>query len=249
MAIVANMQPNFFPWQGLFELILKSDKFILLDDFQYVERSHNRRNRLFIHKNNIGYYNVEMKKSMSHEKPLNKAVISSDSFWKKKLLKKLHFNYYKTPYFDYIFPIISDLINTDIYILSEFNINIIKKFCSLMELNPIFLYSSDFTNETKSIKKRASRIEELLDWAGATQYISAFGSYNYMEEDNFNFKKYNTIFQNYQPKPYTQIQSCSFVPYLSILDAFFNIGPIKTLELIKNGTEKFLSREERKLMK
>ena len=66
-----------------------------------------------------------------------------------------------------------------------------------------------------------------------------------MSEDKFNFKEYPSLFQNYNPKPYKQIHSETFVPYLSILDALYNIGPNETFNLIKVGTEKWLTPNER----
>ena len=45
---VAMMQPTFLPWLGYFELIMKADKFIFLDDFQFVYRSFHRRNRILL---------------------------------------------------------------------------------------------------------------------------------------------------------------------------------------------------------
>lgn len=77
-----------------------------------------------------------------------------------------------------------------------------------------------------------------------TTYLSAFGSFEYMKQDNYDYKKYPVLFQHYKPKPYKQIHSKEFIPYLSILDALFNIGAEATLQLIKMGTEKWLTFEE-----
>lgn len=77
-----------------------------------------------------------------------------------------------------------------------------------------------------------------------TTYLSAFGSFVYMKQDNYDYKKYPVLFQNYNPKPYKQIHSKEFIPYLSILDALFNVGAKETLNLIKNGTQNWLTFEE-----
>lgn len=242
---VAMMQPSFLSWQGFFELILKSDKFIFLDDFQLSIQSHHTRNKLFVSKNKTDYYLIPIQKSKCFKSNLNKVSIIEDSQWKKKLLRKLEYNYAKAPYFKQIHPIIEKILNTNYTNLATINMAIIKEFCTVMGIKKEFLYSSDFTNATNSQSQRSKRVEELLDWANSDIYLSAFGSYNYMIEDNFNFDKYNTIFQNYNPKPYKQIHSEEFVPYLSILDALYNIGGEGTLELIKKGTDKWLTHEER----
>lgn len=242
---VAMMQPAFLPWQGFFELIINSDKFIFLDDFQYSVQSHHTRNKLFVNKNQVDYYLIPVQKSKCFEANLNEVLVVENPQWKKKLLRTLEYNYKKAPFFDNVHNAIENVLNKNHTNLAETNIDIIKCFCSIMNIEKEFLYSSEFTKETGSNSKRSRRVEELLDWTGADTYLSAFGSFDYMKEDGFNFDKYNTIFQNYNPKPYKQIHSEEFVPYLSILDALYNIGGEKTLELIKNGTDKWLNPIER----
>ncbi len=241
----ALMQPSFLPWQGLFELIFNSDKFVFLDDFQFVVQSHHTRNKLFVNKNQVGYYGVPVQKSKCFQAKLNEVLIVENNQWKNKLIRTLENNYKKTPYFEKYAVNIINIINKDIKILSELNITLIKEICSILNINTEFLYSSDFTKETKSASQRSERVAQILDWIGASRYLSAFGSFDYMKEDNFNFEKYDVIFQNYIPKQYKQIQTDTFVPYLSVLDALFNIGAEETLMLIKNGTEKWLMPKER----
>ena len=242
---VAMMQPAFFPWQGFFELILNSDKFIFLDDFQFSVQSHHTRNKLFVGKNQVNYYTVPIQKSKSFEQPLNEVLIVENNQWKNKLLRTLEYNYQKAPYFKEIYDKISSTINQNFCSLAELNIALIKDLCLVLNIKKDFLYSSNFSKETNSNSTRSKRVLELLNWSNATEYLSAFGSFNYMKEDDFDYKNIHVIFQNYQPMPYRQIHSVDFVPYLSILDALFNIGPKETLSLIQNGTTKWLEWNER----
>lgn len=246
MIKVAMMQPTFLPWQGFFELIINCDKFIFLDDFQFSVQSHHTRNKLFVGKNQVNYYSVPVQKNKSFEQPLNEVLVVENKQWKNKLLRTLEYNYKKTPFFEQIYPNLEKVLNSDKKILSDLNISLIIEFCNLMNIEKEFLYSSDFSHETQSQSHRSKRIIELLEWAGAEQYLSAHGSFEYMLEDSFDFEKYNVIFQNYIPKPYIQMHSVDFVPYLSVLDALFNVGPNGTLDLIKNGTKKWLVGQDMK---
>ena len=243
-ARIAMMQPAFLPWQGLFELILNSDKFIFLDDFQFVVQSHHTRNKLFVNKEQVDYYSVPVQKSKCFELKLNETLIVENNVWKNKILKRISNIYAKTPFFKEIYPLVENWITKDYKTLAELNIECIKLFCKILKIEKDFLYSSEFTKETNSNSKRTQRVVELFEWANGTEYLSAFGSFEYMLKDQYDYKKYPVLFQNYQPKPYKQIHSDEFVPYLSVLDALFNIGSEKTLELIKNGTEKWLTFEE-----
>ena len=242
---VAMMQPTFLPWQGFFELILKSDKFIFLDDFQFCPRSHHTRNKLFVAKNNVDFYSVNVKKHKNQDIKLNDVELSDDNKWKMDILKRINFVYAKTAFFSQYFPIVEKWLSCEYRTLADINIACIKMFCNILEIKTDFYYSSDFTKETNSVSVRTERITDLIKWTKADEYLCAFGSFDYMKEDGYNYNKYPVVFQNYQPKPYSQIHSAEFVPYLSVLDALFNIGGKQTLELIKNGTEKWLNWEER----
>ena len=88
---------------------------------------------------------------------------------------------------------------------------------------------------------------ELLRWCKASCYFCAQGSFDYMLEDGiFPVIDVEVLFQDFQPKNYKQIGSPeSFIPFLSVLDALMNIGLEHTGELIKDGTGKWLTWEER----
>lgn len=245
MTKVAMMQPAFLPWLGLFELILHSDQFIFLDDFQFVVQSHHTRNRLFVNPGQVDFYSVPVQKAASFEKPLNQALIVENDVWKKKTLKRLASAYGKAPFFKEIFPQVDAWLTRSYTSLAEQNIAGIALFCRLLSIETPCLLSSTFTRETQSAATRTQRVTELLTWAGASLYLSAFGSFDYMKEDGYDAEKYPVIFQNFVPLPYKQVQSKEFIPYLSALDALLNVGPHATRALIEQGTTHWLTFEER----
>lgn len=238
------MQPFFLPWQGLFELILKSDCFVILDDYQYCPRSHHTRNKLFISKDNVGFYGVNVKKHENQSIKLNEIELSEDNGWKYKILKRLDFVYRKCKYFKDYFPAIERWLLNDHMSLAQLNSAGTIMFCKILGINTEIVYSSDYSKESNSSSRRTKRIIELLEWTKADEYLCAYGSFGYMKEDNYDYEAHPVLFQNYDPKPYKQIHSKEFIPYLSILDALFNIGPVETLELIRQGTEKWFSFED-----
>ncbi len=242
---VAIMQPTFLPWQGFFELIINSDKFIFLDDFQFCPRSHHTRNKLFVAKNNVDFYSVNIKKHKNQDIKLNEVELSEDNKWKKDILKRISFVYSKAEFYQHYYPVVEKWLLADYKYLADINIAGIKMFCDILSIKKDFMYSSDYTKETGSTSVRTKRIIDLTKWANADEYLCAFGSFDYMKEDGYDYKKYPVVFQNYIPKPYKQIHSQEFVPYLSILDALFNIGGEETLKLIQNGTKNWLTWNER----
>ena len=56
----------------------------------------------------------------------------------------------------------------------------------------------------------------------------------------FPVKDVDVLFQNHVPKYYKQNRSSEFIPYLSMLDALFNVGS-EGIKDILYGTDKWLS--------
>ncbi|MDD5560618.1 MAG: WbqC family protein [Candidatus Omnitrophica bacterium] len=241
---VAMMQPTFAPWQGYFELIYRSEIFILLDDFQFSVQSYQQRNRLFVNKEKIGWYTVPVQKTSSFMAPLNEVRINEATKWRVKMWKAIELNYSKAPFFKDMLKPLKEWIFGDFSSLAEMNISFIKMVCGLLDLKREFRLSSDFPVSSK----RSKRVLELLHWCGAKRYFSAKGAFEYMLEDGvFPVADIEVIFQSFTPKEYKQIGSLhSFIPYLSIADALMNVGPKETLELIKGGTSKWLIWEDMK---
>jgi len=239
---VAMMQPAFMPWQGYFELILKSDRFIFLDDFQFSVQSYHQRNRLFVNKGQVGWYTVPVQKSSSFGAPLNKTKINEIIPWRKKMLKRIEANYSKAPYYSEIAPFMSSWLFTPKESLAEQNIIFIKFVCELLDVKCKFRFSSE--NHSKS--RRSERVIELLRWCEADFYLCANGAFEYMLEDNvFPISDITVLFQDFKASRYEQAGAVdNFIPGLSVLDALMNIGPGATKELIQNGTDRWMSWQE-----
>jgi len=233
--IVAMMQPSFMPWQGYFELIYKSDRFIILDDFQFSVQSYHQRNRLFVNKGQADWYTVPVQKSDSFMVPLNKTHINESTPWRKKQWKRIEQNYRKAPFYSVIASELEHWLASPASSLASQNTELILMLCSVMGINREIRYSS----ERPSGSERSQRVLELLRWCQADQYVCARGSFKYMYEDGeFPVQDIEVLFQNFVPRPYPQIGSPQeFIPFLSVLDALMNIGPEGTLHLIEAGTE------------
>jgi len=239
---VAMMQPAFMPWQGYFELILKSDRFIFLDDFQFSVQSYHQRNRLFVNKGQVDWYTVPVQKSNSFGAPLNKTKINEIIPWRKKMFKRIEANYSKAPYYSEIAPFMSSWLLTPKESLAEQNIVFIKFVCELLDVKCEFRISSE--NQSKS--RRSERVIELLRWCEADSYLCAKGAFEYMLEDNvFPVSDIEVLFQDFKVRTYEQVGAVdNFIPSLSVLDALMNIGPKATKELIQDGTDRWLSWQE-----
>lgn len=239
---IAMMQPSFMPWLGYFELIYKSDTFILLDDFQFSVQSYHQRNRLFVNKGQVDWYSVPVQKSLSFGEPLNHTLISETSPWRMKMWKRIQQNYSKARYYSLTAPLIEGWLFEKLTSLAAQNIAFIKLACEILGLRREFLLSSD----SPSVAQRSERVADLLRSNHGSTYYCARGSFDYMFADGlFPLNDVKVLFQDYQPNAYLQIGSKdNFMPYLSVLDALMNIGSEQTMELIAKGTPEWLNWDE-----
>jgi hypothetical protein len=237
------MQPAFLPWQGYFELIDEADTFVLCDDFQYEPQSWQRRNRLFVSRDRVDWYGVQIRARGCSRSPLSQVPIDGSERWRMQMWRRLEYNYHKAPYFEAVAPRVREWLFASYCSLAETNQAFIELACDMMGIKTRIRLSSQRASDTR----RSERVCELLDWCGATTYLCAAGSFEYMESDGL-FPACGTevLFQDFCPRPYHQISSSQgFVPNLSVLDALLNVGPQATRELIRHGTTRWLSWEAR----
>lgn len=240
---VALMQPTFMPWLGYFGLIHDADEFIFLDDFQFVRRSFHQRNRLFINKENVGYISVAVEHSGRQEATLNIVKPQIDKKWKRKFLGILKHNYSSSPWLQHYYNFVEEWLDISFSDLAAFNIHFIRYAMDELGIKT----KTSLSSECAVSGKRSEKIMALLGHTKADVYLSARGSFDYMEEDNiFESENIQFLFQNFQPSPYPQGQSTEFVPYLSVLDALIQQGPKETLRIIEKSSGKFSNVQEMK---
>lgn len=240
--IVAMMQPTFMPWQGYFELIMKSDLFVILDDFQFSVQSYHQRNRLFIDKGTVGWFTVPVQKNISFKSPINQVMIQDTTSWRQKMWRRIEVNYGHCPFYSKYAKEIHGWLFNQSKSLFTLNLGFIQFICGALSLQENFIFSSDYPGD----EVRSQRVLSLLRKVGAKKYRAARGAFGYMKKDGiFPVTDLKIEFQKYNPLPYHQYGSpYTFVPYLCILDALLNIGPEETKSLVASGTKHWSSWDE-----
>lgn len=237
---VALMQPTFLPWLGYFELMAKADRFVFLDDFQYVHRSFDHRNRFFFNHEVVQWATCHIDKKSSYRTPFNQTYILEDG-WRKKLWQTIEHNYGKAEFFHPYAEVLRPLFLCVYENLAAQNIALIRVIAGLLGINTEIYFSSEYNFRGK----RSTLLYDILKFYEADTYLSAYHSFDYMQADGvFPTEDIKVYFQNAIPKPYPQVGSKNFVPYLSAIDALFNVGAKATRQLVENMTEHWLSWSE-----
>ena len=221
---IAILQPSYIPWIGYFEQIINVDIFVFYDDVQYTKNDWRNRNKI---KTLDGSSWLSIPVNSSTSKNINEVLIDDTKPWRTKHLKTLKQFYSKSRYFDEIYPILQNNINSDINSLSNISINIIKDIAKYLEINTKFYLSSDLDIDGD----KNNRLINICKHFAASTYYSGLAAKEYIDTELFHDNDIDLVFQDYKHPTYTQLHG-GFLPYLSIIDLLFNHGK-QSIKIIK----------------
>lgn len=211
---VGIMQPYFFPYLGYFQLIKAVDVYVNLDHVSFMKRSYMTRNSL---KNNTPFRTQVYKASQN--KKCTEVILSFENNFTSKSLNTIHHLYSKSEYYDSIIPFIEPLFQEREITISQFNLDIIKTVCNLLEISTKIIDSSEgYTN-----LKKGDGLIEITKKLKGNNYINAIGGQKLYDKSYFKDQNVNLSFIKMGE---VQLNN----PYASILDLLFTypIEHIKT---------------------
>lgn len=211
------MQPYFFPYIGYFQLINAVDKFVIYDDVNFIKGGWINRNRILL--NDAAFMvNIPMIGASSFKR-INEIYIGKN---KEKILSTIQQAYKKAPYYNIIYPLMSEIITHDNDNLALFITNSIIKVSEYLQINTEIILSSDIkkNNELKAQEKVMAICKEL----GATLYLNAIGGQELYSKDKFAENGMTLNFIKTRPIIYSQYKN-QFIPWLSIIDVLMFNSP------------------------
>ncbi len=210
---IAIMQPYFFPYLGYWQLINAVDKFVLLDDVNYIMRG-------YINRNSILVNGEPHKFSISIDKPSQNKLINETNLRfpkseRDKLLKTIEMSYKKAPYFSDAYPIVFESIMCSDDSLVSFIKHSIGLVLKYIGLNTELLLSSCVQKDNS--KKSQDRIIEINRVLDSDVYINPIGGQLLYNRNDFLKYGIELYFIEMQQVEYQQFKN-AFVPNLSIID-------------------------------
>jgi hypothetical protein len=219
---LAIMQPYFFPYIGYWQLIHAVDRFVIYDDVTYIKGGWINRNRLLIN-GKPRYFTVPLHHSSPH-KCICDTVLQPSPIWRNKLVKMVENTYKKAPCFAEVFPVVERLIRHKTDNLADFVVNQLQILAAFMGISTEFMLTSrSYDNDEFSGQER---ILDICKREGATTYVNLQGGQTLYENSTFRVADIDLCFIVMHVLPYKQ-RSAGFVPYLSIIDALMEIGPVE----------------------
>ena len=105
---IAIMQPYFLPYLGYFQLMSAVNKFVLLDDVNFINRGWINRNRIAV--NGEPFWMTLPLIKASQNRLINEIEIFDDPVWKRKILRTVELSYRDAPYFADAFGVFSEMV-------------------------------------------------------------------------------------------------------------------------------------------
>lgn len=240
MKIITGHQPVYLPWLGLFHKISLADKFVFMDDVQYLEQDWNNRNRI---KGPQGAFwlTVPVNLKGSNTKFLKDIRTVSEGWqsknhWQKKHWKSLQLSYCNAPYWDDHAPFLEDFYMSHPWEwLSELNESMLRYLLEALRINIEFIKASEFGFNGQ---KSDLVLDHCRKLNGTLCILGALGR-DYINENSFLNEGISLHYQNYKHPVYKQALG-EFISHLSIFDLLFNHG-MESLEILKSGN---VTREE-----
>lgn len=210
---IAIMQPYLLPYIGYFQLINAVDRFIFLDDVNYIKKGWINRNRILV--NSREYLFTIPLKEASQNKLIKDLQLADDEKWKSKLIRTIDDSYKKAPQFKNVFPLVNQIIHFDEKNLSKYILNSIILLNEYLNISTEIVPGSSIYNNYSL--KAQEKIVDICRKEHARIYINAIGGIDLYSKDIFSESGIELKFIRSLPLKYPQFNK-QFIPWLSILD-------------------------------
>jgi len=225
---MAIMQPYLFPYLGYFKLLSEVNRFVFLDDVNFINKGWINRNRLLF-SGGVRYFTVPLSHASQNAR-ICEIQVSSDKSWKKKFEASILQSYSKAPCFEQVFSLVSSVLFGDHTMISEMAKESVLRVSEYLSLPVEFVSTSGiYQNQTL---KAEDRILDICRHEKSSVYVNLSGGRGLYSAANFAVDGIELVFVDPKLPEYPQF-SPSFEPGLSIIDVLMHNSPSEVLEMLK----------------
>ena len=223
--ILTGHQPNYLPYPGFFEKIARADRFLVVDNVQFVKRG----TFGWMHRNRIrtsspegwDWLSVPVLTKGKFTQQIREAEVDSSTPWARKHWRAIEWNYRRAPHFKAYADPFRELYERPWKSFCELT-------CAFIELMLRLLGVSKPMDRTSALGitgESTGLVLAMCKATGADTYLSGMHGKDYLDVDEFQRQGVKLIFQEFQCPVYPQCWPGPFIPNLSMVDLLFNCGP------------------------
>ncbi len=223
--LVAIHQPNFLPWLGYFDRMVRADLFVLLDHVQFERRNYQNRTQILV-EGKPRWLTVPVVQLSQKEKIIDKRVDNpaegTPRWWGPNSFSTLRYAYRKAPHFDLYAPRLKEIFETRWDKLVDLNIATLEFAREALGIRTPMVRSSTLQAEGQ----RSALLLDICRKVGATAFLGGMGgSRDYLDKEAFAAANMGVVWQDFRHPQYAQCGGGAFTPGLSVMDILFNCGP------------------------
>lgn len=227
---VSMMQPYLFPYLGYFQLIARSDVFVLGDDLQFVKGSWMNRNRILVN-GQPRLITFSLRKTHQFA-PINQRWLCADFAQEtQKLLRTLELSYSRAPYKTETLELVRQILAHPEHNLARFAEHSIRRICGYLNIATPIRIGSELGLPARMDKQE--RVVTIAHKLHAKLYINPIGGTSLYSPALFRAHGLELRFLRMNDLSYPQFNQ-PFVPSLSIIDVLMFNGQTETRALLKS---------------
>ncbi len=227
MRSIAIMQPYFLPYIGYFQLMAAVDKFVVLDDVNYINRGWINRNRLLF--NGAAHTFTVPLRGASQNRLICDLELVDERHWRDKLMRTIRQAYGAAPCYAPVSALLENIINYSAVRLSEYLVNSLREIVCYLSLETNIERTSHVYQN--AYMKGQERIQDICRKERANVYVNPIGGLDLYDRASFLEQDIRLNFLRTRPISYSQGKG-KHVPWLSIVDVLMFNEPSAVRKLL-----------------
>ena len=216
---LAIMQPYFAPYIGYLQLMAAVDRFVLLDDVNFINRGWINRNRILVG-GREHLVTIPLRGASQNQK-INQIALAGDAAWRAKLHKTIEQSYRKAPFYADTMPVLAQIIACPEPMLAPYLRFSLTTLAAWLDLPCQIVGSS--AGYDNSDYKGAQRIMDICRQEQAGVYVNAPGGKDLYAPADFAALGVQLRFLKPRLDEYAQ-GGAPFIAGLSIIDVLMYQG-------------------------
>lgn len=231
------MQPYFFPYVGYFDVIRKTDQWIVFDVVDYKPKSWMNRNRILEPNKGEQYVTVPVDRRSSRR--LADVTTVDVGRARDKILRQLGVYRHIAPHYEAVVDLVEGSfgdVGPGAVRLRDLDVAGLSRVCARLGITFDYRICSELDLDFSSIRHAGQWALEICDQLGATHYVNPSGGKQIFRPDEWADRGIGLAFTRLPSLTYDVGRPFRFVPQLSVLDCLMWLDPAEILTYLDSLT-------------
>ncbi len=228
------MQPYFFPYLGYFELIRRTDHWIVFDTVQYIRHGWINRNRILHPVQGWQYIIAPVRKHPLHT-PIKDVRTNNDLPWRQRIVGQLAHYKKRAPHYRAVSRLVEEGLSDPEDRLSRLNAKLLARICAYLGIPFNYAFFSEADCTLPPIRAPGEWALQIARQLGASEYVNPPGGQELFDPTAFADAGIHLTISRLPSMTYG-CRGLDFQPDLSIIDVLMWNAPEDVLAHMRNAT-------------